>query len=83
MSFEDPSDAWIEDDTFIRHFFQAFAKPKLVCEIHYGQPMWAADGEQLRKEVQTWINNELTEMRKAWGLPLEPIPPNFSPPNHS
>lgn len=70
IEYQDPDDAWVGDDTFIPHFLQVFAKPKVVCEVHYGAPMWESDGDVLREKVQTWVNRELTLMRKKWGLPV-------------
>ena len=68
IEFQDPKDAWIGTDTFIRHFFQTFAKPTIVCEVHYGLPMWEADGTLLKTNVQSWINQELSTIRTKWGL---------------
>lgn len=70
MEYKDPNDAWIGDDTFIRHFFQTFAKKEVICLVHYGPPMWESDGEVLRTKVQDWVDNELIEIRKDWNLPL-------------
>lgn len=70
LEYQDPKDAWIGDDTFIRHFFQTFAKKEIVCAIHYGPPMWDRDGDVLRAKVQDWVNAELLTMRKEWNLPL-------------
>lgn len=68
IEYQDPEDAWIGDDTFIRHFFQVFAKRKVVCAVHYGMPMWDSDGEVLRTKVQDWINSELKTIRNKWKL---------------
>lgn len=68
IEYQDPEDAWIGDDTFIRHFFQVFAKRKVVCKVHYGAPIWTSDGEELRVNVQGWVNSELTLIRKEWKL---------------
>ena len=70
IEYQDPKDAWIGDDTFVRHFFQTFAKREVIATIHYGPPMWEADGEVLRRKVQDWVNAELTIIRKEWNLPL-------------
>jgi len=70
IEYKDPKDAWIGDDTFVRHFFQTFAKKEIVCAIHYGPPMWEADGEALRHKVRDWVNSTLIEIRKDWNLPL-------------
>ena len=68
IEYQDPDDAWVGDDTFVPHFLQVFAKRKVVCEVHYGEPMWDKDGDLLREKVQAWVNGELTEMREKWGL---------------
>ena len=70
IEFKDPKDAWIGDDTFIPHFFQTFAKRKVICEVHYGPPMWEENEIVLKTKVQSWINQELTTIRKKWGLPI-------------
>lgn len=68
IEYLDPDDAWVGADTFVPHFFQVFAKRKIVCEVHFGEPMWDKDGDVLCEKVQTWVNGELTEIRKKWGL---------------
>ncbi len=70
IEYQDVKDAWIGDDTFVRHFFQTFAKKEVVCAIHYGSPMWDGDGDVLREKVQHWVNAEILEMRKQWDLPI-------------
>ena len=68
IDYQDPKDAWIGDDTFIRHFFQTFAKKEVICTVHYGPPMWDADGAVLREKVQNWVDAEILEIRKKWNL---------------
>ena len=70
IEYQDSKDAWIGAATFIPHFFQTFAKPKIICEVHYGLPIWEPDGLLLKSKVQTWINQELIMIRKKWGLPF-------------
>ena len=70
IEYQDPDVAWIGDDTFIPHFFQVFAKREVVCEVHYGEPMWDKDGDVLREKVQAWVNGELIEIREKCGLPV-------------
>lgn len=70
IEFQDPKDAWIGRDTFIRHFFQTFAKRKIVCEVHYGTPIKEKNRNLLKTKVQGWIDQELTSIRKKWDLPI-------------
>lgn len=70
IEYKEPSDAWIGDDTFLRHFFQVFARKKILCEVHYGNPIWQKDGDELKSTVQQWIDQELTQIRRKWSLPV-------------
>lgn len=68
IEYQDPSDAWIGEDTFLRHFFQVFAKKKVICAVHYGEPIWTPDGEELKDKVKSWIDRELISIRAEWNL---------------
>jgi len=61
-----PDDAWINDDTFIPHFFKCFGKPKTYISIHYGEPIVESDSEILISKTKSWIDQQLVEMQKEW-----------------
>ncbi|MCB9235198.1 MAG: 1-acyl-sn-glycerol-3-phosphate acyltransferase [Bacteroidia bacterium] len=64
IEFKYAPDAWIGSDTFIPHFFSCFGKKKTPCRIHFGPVMEGDDPEELRKQVQEWVRNELASMRE-------------------
>jgi 1-acyl-sn-glycerol-3-phosphate acyltransferase len=67
LEFADPSDYWINDDTFGAHFLRQFGNREVRCGIHIGPVIRGQDAMQLREEAIQWINGALWELRKAYG----------------
>ncbi len=63
IEFEDPSDAWIGTDTFIRHFFQAFGKKRIVAHVAFGPAICSDNGDIMLHEAYTWIGKQLPLLR--------------------
>lgn len=57
--YEDPNDAWIGDDTFFRHFFQAFRKKRIDVHIRFGEPRTSSDPDELLNKTESWIKSTL------------------------
>lgn len=66
ISYRDPQDAWVGDDTFIRHFIQCFGKPQTEVRIRYGEPIEGTDGALVQQQVEDWLNHELRQMDADW-----------------
>lgn len=64
VEYEDPDDAWIGDDTFLRHFFQTCAKKRVDIHLSIGPAIKHTDGEQLMNTAQGWIATELNSLNK-------------------
>ena len=64
IEYEDPDDAWVNDDTFVRHFIQAFRKRYIDIHISVGTPMSDVEGSRLVAKAHTWISHELTSLGK-------------------
>jgi 1-acyl-sn-glycerol-3-phosphate acyltransferase len=64
IEFENPDDAWIGDDTFIRHFFQTFRRKKIIGRVSIGPPVINSDSDLLMNNVHDWIRNELDSLGK-------------------
>lgn len=54
--------AWVDDDTFLPHFFRTFRHKKLEMYLHYGPPMHGRDPNQLLKDSQDWIDSTLKDL---------------------
>jgi 1-acyl-sn-glycerol-3-phosphate acyltransferase len=62
IEFVDPDDAWVGDDTFLRHFFQTFRKKKIQIRMSIGPSFVDADSERLKRNIHEWIETELNNM---------------------
>ncbi len=59
VEYEDPRDAWVGDDTFIRHFLQTFSKRKVPVTVTFGPVMKGDDPVRLMKSSWKWIYSSL------------------------
>ncbi len=66
LEYQQERDAWIGDDTFLRHFMECFGKKNTLIRISYGPALRSNDAEVLRSRAQTWIDTEVGELRAAW-----------------
>lgn len=59
VEYEHPSDAWIGDDTFIRHFMQTFSRRRVRATVTFGPVMKGDDPVKLMKTSWKWIYSTL------------------------
>ena len=59
IDYRHTDDAWVDDDTFIRHFVECFSKKKTEVKISYGKPFTSEDPLQVMEQVKNWIDGEL------------------------
>jgi len=62
IHFEDENDAWVDNDTFIGHFFRQMGKPVTRVTISYGNPLTGTDYQILRQETRKQIDLMLQKM---------------------
>ena len=62
IEYRDKNDAWVDDDTFVGHFFRQLGKPRTHVDIRYGEPVMDTDYQQLQKKVKETIDNMLGEI---------------------
>ena len=70
VEFKDPADAFINDDQFVAHFFNSFRKPKMYAKVRFGEPILSDDAEALIRQTKDWIDRQLLEVRKEFGMSL-------------
>lgn len=63
IEYEREEDAWIDDDGFVRHFFQFFGRRKLFTAIRFGPALMEMESIALRDATKSWIDSQLPEMR--------------------
>ena len=59
IEYDDPSDAWVGEDTFLRHFMQTFSKKSIPVTVTFGPKLRGANYEILRNASWDWINTTL------------------------
>ncbi len=62
IHFKDEEDAWIDDDTFVGHFFRRMSKPVTKVFLKYGNPVISSDYKFLQHETQRQIDTMLQEL---------------------
>jgi len=59
LELGDPADAWVDDDTFARHFAERFREPRLRVHLHFGPALRGRCADGLREGAQSWIEESL------------------------
>lgn len=62
IHYEDINDAWIDDDTFVGHFFRQMGKPVTKVFLRYGTPIENKDYKILQSEVKNQIDTMLNDL---------------------
>lgn len=66
IEFYDDNDSWINEDTFVAHFFRQMGKKKTRVKIRFGELQSKSDFKELMCSTQSWIDNSLLELRKEF-----------------
>jgi 1-acyl-sn-glycerol-3-phosphate acyltransferase len=61
IHYNDVNDAWIDDDTFLNHFFRQMGKPFTKVSLKYGTPVSGCDYKILQEETKSQIDAMLRE----------------------
>lgn len=62
IHFKDENDAWVDDDTFVGHFFRQMGKPVTHVTIRYGKPLTSNNYKNLQQETRQQIDEMLKEI---------------------
>jgi 1-acyl-sn-glycerol-3-phosphate acyltransferase len=62
IHFKDENDAWVDDDTFLGHFFRQMGKPLTQVTIRFDKPLSNNDYKILQKETKKKIDAMLQEI---------------------
>ena len=66
LEYQLDADAWIGDDTFIRHFLECFSKKNTYARVRFGPELKGSDATELLNVSQQWIDEQLLEFRRDW-----------------
>jgi len=64
VEFKNKQMAWVGDDTFLRHFIEAFGHWRIEVDVSMGAPLSGNDGDALRNETEAWTAAETERLAK-------------------
>lgn len=64
IEFDDPDDAWVDDDPFLGHFVRSFRKPRVRARLSFGPILRPGEVRDLKGETERWIGSRLAVMQK-------------------
>lgn len=67
IHFEDENVAWVDDDTFVGHFFRQMGKPVTHVTIRYNKPLINSDYKILRQKTREQIDTMLQDIISGAG----------------
>lgn len=59
IAYDDPADAWVDDDPFLGHFLSSFRKRRIGATLAFGPVLRPEAASDLRAETEHWIRNRL------------------------
>lgn len=59
INYDDVDDAWVGNNTFIKHFFYQMGKPVTKVDIRFGTPVSGSEYKQIQNQVKDQINTML------------------------
>ena len=65
IEYRDTSDLWVYHH-FVRQVFHQFSKWRVEVKLEFGDPLYGNDGELLKRQAETWINETMTAMQLNW-----------------
>lgn len=63
VSYDDITDAWVGDESFIPHFIRSFGKKQMHIRLHFADPIFESDVEVLMEKTRVCIDEKLAEWK--------------------
>jgi 1-acyl-sn-glycerol-3-phosphate acyltransferase len=80
IAYRDARDAWVDDASFVGHFFERFSERRMRVVVAIGPPLFADDADALKQAAERWITERLAvhdeaieasaEAERSVGAPL-------------
>lgn len=62
IEYADPEDAWVDDDTLLRHLTTWLSKPVTRVKVSFGPPILPGDTTDLQQRAEAWMRGELARL---------------------
>jgi len=66
LHYEHPEDAWVDDDTLLRHFFERFARRSMRLRVVFGPTLAHPDGAALQYQAEAWIAEAVERSERSF-----------------
>jgi 1-acyl-sn-glycerol-3-phosphate acyltransferase len=63
IDYDDPNDAWVDDDPFLGHFLSCFRKRRIRVSLSFGPTLRGEQVQDLKREAEGWIRERLAAGR--------------------
>jgi 1-acyl-sn-glycerol-3-phosphate acyltransferase len=67
IEYRSPRDGFVDDDTFVPHFFKCFGNWKTVVALHFAEPLRGGDTEKLKASAAEIIDRNVSRLRNLIG----------------
>jgi 1-acyl-sn-glycerol-3-phosphate acyltransferase len=64
IEYADPDDAWVDDDTLLRHVLYWLSKPTSRARLCFGPPMQSTEQQDLQPRAETWMRSALLRIHQ-------------------
>lgn len=66
IEYGDPSDAWVDDEDFLAHFWSCFRKERLHAALVFGPVLAPEDAFRMKARAEAWIRDQLDALAPRW-----------------
>jgi 1-acyl-sn-glycerol-3-phosphate acyltransferase len=66
LHYEHREDAWVGDDTLLRHFFERFARSSVRLRVSFGPQLAHPDGGALLRHAEAWIAEAIERAERSF-----------------
>ena len=63
IDYRDGDIAWVDDMTFVPHFFKILKKSSIEVNLAYSEPFIHSDARLLKTQVENWTQNKINSFR--------------------
>lgn len=66
IEYQNADDAWVDDDTFLGHFYKTFKRKRVGVKVSVGSTIQPGPWETTRQQAEDWVRAEVLRLRGEW-----------------
>lgn len=79
IEYGDPSDAWVDDESFLLHFLRSFRRRRVAVRLAFGPRLDPASEPDAKARAEAWIADRLDAFRERGTATSRPAAPARGP----